>query len=100
MRTLEGEVRKWFRGLPADSLNSWHTLEQSFVRKWGEKRDHLYFLAEFVALEKNNGETTSEFNKRFNKIYKKISQDINTSQATTKVTYVGDYEVEFAMILR
>ena len=42
-QTLEGEVRKWFIYFP-DSLNPLHALETTFMRKWGEMRDLLYYL--------------------------------------------------------
>jgi hypothetical protein len=39
IQTLEGDVRKWFRGLPATSIGTWKALESTFMRQWGEKRD-------------------------------------------------------------
>ena len=32
VQTLEGEVIKWFKSLPVDSLNSWNALEWYFMR--------------------------------------------------------------------
>ena len=60
----------------------------------------MYYLTEFVALNKKNIESASEFNKRFNNIYNKFPNDIHPSQATAKVTYPGAYEDDFAIILR
>ena len=36
---------------------------------------------------------------RFNKLYNNIPADINPSQTKTKVTYVGEFDVDFSMIL-
>jgi hypothetical protein len=54
VQTLEGDVRKWFRGLPHASINSWEVLETVFMRQWGEKMDHLYYLTEFGSLKKKH----------------------------------------------
>jgi hypothetical protein len=100
VQTLEGDVRKWFRGLPHASINTWKVLETTFMRQWGEKRDHLYYLTKFGSLKKKATESVVEFNKRFNKLYNKILVDIKPSQAATKVTYVGAFEVDFSIMLR
>jgi hypothetical protein len=44
VKFFEGQVRIWFRGLPIGSLPSYDDLENSFLRQWGEKKDHLYYL--------------------------------------------------------
>jgi hypothetical protein len=95
-----GDVRKWFRELPVASIDSWPALEASFMRQWGEKRDNLYYLNEFVSLKKRANETVDDFNRRFNKLYNNILADINPSQPTTKVTYAGAFDVDFSMTLR
>jgi hypothetical protein len=95
IQTLEGDVRKWFRGLPVATIGTWKALESTFMRQWGEKRDHLYYLTEFGSLKKKENETIVEFNRIFNKLYNNIPIDIKPSQPTTKVTYVGAFEVDF-----
>jgi hypothetical protein len=92
--------RKWFRGLPHATINTWKILESTFMRQWGEKRDHLYYITEFGSLKKKSTEYLVEFNKIFNKLYNKILVDIKPSQAVTKVTYVGAFEADFSMMLR
>jgi hypothetical protein len=67
-------------------------LETTFMRQWGEKRDHLYYLTKFGSLKKKVAETVVDFNKRFNKIYNKIPVDIKPSQVAAKVTYAGAFE--------
>ena len=44
VQSLSGEARKWFKGLPDDSINDWDELERQFIQRWGEKRDHGYSL--------------------------------------------------------
>jgi hypothetical protein len=52
VQTFEGQVRTWFRGLAAGSIRSYDELESDFIRQWGERKDHLYYLTEFGALRK------------------------------------------------
>jgi hypothetical protein len=100
VQTFEGQVRTWFRGLPVGSIASYDALENSFLRQWGEKKDHLYYLTEFGALRKKNYESVLEFTQRFNKLYHKIPAEVKPSQPAAKVTFAGAFEPDFALLLR
>jgi hypothetical protein len=100
VQTFEGQVRIWFRGILVGSISSYDALETSFLRQWGEKKDHLYYLKEFGALRKKNSESVLEFTQMFNKLYHKIPTEVKPSQPVAKVTYAGDFEPDFALLLR
>jgi hypothetical protein len=100
VQTFEGEVRIWFKGLPPNSLDSYDALETTFLRQWGEKKDHLYYLTEFGALKRKNNESVYDFIKRFNKTYSKIPADVKPSQTTAKVTFAGAFDPDFSLLLR
>jgi hypothetical protein len=93
-------VRTWFRGLSAGSIGSYDELESTFLRHWGEIKDHLYYLTEFGALRNKNSEIALEFTQIFNKLYNKIPIEVKPSQPITKVTFVGAFEPDFALLLR
>jgi hypothetical protein len=93
-------VRTWFRGLAARSIRSYDELENDFIRQWGERKDHLYYLTEFGALRKKNSESVLEFTQRFNKLYNKIPTEVKPSQPATKVTFFGDFDPDFSLLLR
>jgi hypothetical protein len=78
-QTFEGQVRTWFWSLPAAYILSYDALEDAFLRQWGERKDHLYYLTEFGSLRKNNLETVMEFIQRFNKMYNKIPAEVKPS---------------------
>jgi hypothetical protein len=99
VQTFEGEVRTWFKGLPPNSIDSWDALESTFLRQWGEKKDHLYFLTEFGNLKKKHNEYVPDFIKIFNKLYNKILIDVKPSQPTAKVTFVGSFDPYFPCYL-
>jgi hypothetical protein len=100
VQTFEGQVRTWFRTLVAGSLRYYEELENAFIRQWGERRDHLYYLTEFGALRKKNSESVLEFMQRFNKLYNKISVEVKPSQPIAKVTFVGAFDPDFSLLLR
>jgi hypothetical protein len=72
VQRLDGEARKWFRGLTPGSIDGIQALDDSFLRHWGDKKDFLYYIKEFGSLKREEGESVSDFSKRFNKMYNKI----------------------------
>jgi hypothetical protein len=38
VQSLDGEARKWFRGLTLGSIPRIETLDDSFLRPWGDKK--------------------------------------------------------------
>jgi hypothetical protein len=99
VQTFEGQVQTWFWSLPAASILSYDALEDAFLRQWGERKDHLYYLTKFGSLRKKNSETVMEFIQRFNKLYNKIPAEVKPSQPVAKVTFVGAFEPDFALLL-
>jgi hypothetical protein len=78
---------------------SYDTLEDAFLRQWGKRKDHLYYLTEFGSLRKKNSETVIEFIQRFNKLYTKIPAEVKSSQPAAKVTFAGAFKPDFALLL-
>jgi hypothetical protein len=75
-------------------------LEDAFLKKWGERKDHLYYLTEFGSLKKKNSETVMEFILRFNKLYNKIPAAVKPSEPSAKVIFAGAFEPDFALLLQ
>jgi hypothetical protein len=44
VQILDGEVRKWFRGLNHGSIFGIEALDDSFLRHWGDKKDFIYYI--------------------------------------------------------
>jgi hypothetical protein len=76
VHSLDGEARKWFRGLPPGSIDGIEALDDSFLRHCGDKKDFLYYITEIGALKREEGESILDFSKRFNKMYNKIPTEI------------------------
>jgi hypothetical protein len=57
-------------------------------------------MNEFGALTKRNSESILEFTHWFKKLYHKIPAEVKPSQPMEKVTLAGDFELDFALLLR
>jgi uncharacterized small protein (DUF1192 family) len=100
VQSLDGEVRKWFRGLAPGSIAGIEALDSVFLRQWGDRKDYMCYMTEFGALRKMDGEFVSEFSKRFNKMYNKIPLEIKPSEASAQISYVGAFDPDFCLLLR
>jgi hypothetical protein len=100
VQSLDGEARKWFRGLTPGSIDGIEALDDSFLRHWGDKKDFLYYITEFGSLKREEGESVSDFSKRFNKMYNKIPTEIKPTETSAKITYASAFDPEFCLLLR
>jgi hypothetical protein len=100
VQSLDGEVRKWFRGLAPGSIAGIEALDSAFLRQWGDRKDFMYYMTKFGSLNKMEGESVSDFSKRFNKMYNKIPADIKPSEASAKILYARAFSPDFCLLLR
>jgi hypothetical protein len=56
VQILDGEAKKWFRGLPLGSIVGIESLDDAFLRHWGDKKYFLYYITEFGSLKRKEGE--------------------------------------------
>ena len=76
VQILDGEVKKWFREFPANSITIIEELQDLFMKQWGDTKDHTYYITEFGALRRKKDEAIADFLKRFNKMYGRILAEI------------------------
>jgi hypothetical protein len=100
LQSLDGEVIKWFRGLPPASIVDIEALDETFQNKWGDRRDYLYYVTEFGALNRKDGESISYFTKIFSKMYGRIPDEIKPTKMSTKITYANVFDADFSLMLR
>jgi hypothetical protein len=75
-------------------------LDESFIKKWGYRRDYIYYIIEFGGLKRKKGESISDFIRRFNKMYGRIQDEIKPTEASTKITYANAFDSYFFLLLR
>jgi hypothetical protein len=100
VQSLDGEVRKWFRGLAPGSIAGIEALDTVFLRQWGDRKDYIYYMTEFGSLKKQEGESVSDFSKRFNKMYNKIPAEVKLYEASAQIFYAGAFDPDFCLLLR
>jgi hypothetical protein len=100
VQSLNGEARKWFRSLPPNSIVDIVALDDAFLKHWGDKKDFLYYITEFGALKRKQGESIPDFTKRFNQMYGKIPDEIKPSETSAKITFANAFDAEFSLLLR
>jgi hypothetical protein len=100
IQSLDGKVRKWFRGLAPGSIAGIEALDDVFLRQWGNRKDFMYYMTEFGSLKNMDGESVSDFSKRFNNMYNKIPAEIKPSEASAKISYASAFGPDFCLLLR
>jgi hypothetical protein len=100
VQSLDGEVRKWLRGLVPGSIAGIEALDSAFLRQWGDRKDFMYYMTVFGSLNKMEGESVSDFSKIFNKMYNKITAEIKPSEASAKISYASAFGPDFCLLLR
>jgi hypothetical protein len=100
VHSLDGEVRKWFRGLTPRYVVGIEALDDVFLRYWGDKKYFVYYITEFGSLKRKEGESVSDFPKRFNKMYNKIHVEIKPTESSAKITYVSTFDLDLCLLLR
>jgi hypothetical protein len=47
LQSLDGEARRWFRELTPGSITGIEVFDDTLLKKWGDKKDLLYYITEF-----------------------------------------------------
>ena len=100
VQSLDGQARKWFKELPVGLVASIEALDDIFLKHWGERRDHPYYITEFINLKRENGESVSNFSKRLNNMHSKIPTEIKPTGTSTMITYANAFNFDFCLLLR
>jgi hypothetical protein len=92
VKNLDGDARSWFKDMPPRYIDGIDALDDSLLRHCGDKNDFLYYITEFGALKREEGEYVSYFSKRFNKMYTNIPIEINLTKTSSKITYASAFD--------
>ena len=95
-QSLGGDVKKWFKGLPPNSIHDIPSLYQSFINKWEVKTNPLQILAEYKNLKRNVGESVHDYSTRFNSVYNALPPHMNPPQGMALVKYPEGFDANMA----
>ena len=99
-QSFYGEVKKWFRGLPARSIHDFQEFETAFLRKWERKKNSLHLLTQYNNLKRGPNESVQDLSTRFKRNYDAIPTDVKPPPGAAKLHYVDAFSSEFTMLLR
>ena len=99
-QSLGGEVKKWFKGFPPNSINDLPSLLQTFINKWEVRSNPLQILAKYKNLKRNPRESVQDYSTRFNSVYNSLPPHTKPPQGMTLVKYPEGFDVDMAYQLR
>lgn len=100
VQTFAGEVRKWFRGLAANSITTLEALQNQFLDRWEIRKDPLQINAEYNNLKRNPGESVQDYIIRFNSVYNVIPDDLKPSRKSALLKFPDGFDPEMAYSLQ
>ena len=99
-QSLGGDVKKWFKNLPPNSINDLPALHQTFINKGELKKNPLQILEKYSSLKKNQGESVHDYSTRFNSVYNALPPHMKPPQGMALVRYPEGFDAEMAYQLR
>jgi len=99
-KTLAGDVRKWFRTLPANSIDNLDMFYQQFLNRWEKKKNPLHILSEYENIRRVPNETVQGYCTRFNNIYNAIPVNLRPPPDLALIKFPNGFETDMANQLR
>ena len=100
VQSLTGDVRPWFRALPANSIGDPEALYQTFINRWEKKKDPLHILSEYDIIKRGPQETVLDYCARFNNVYNAIPQNLRPPPDLALYKFPDGFDSDMAYQLR
>jgi len=100
IQTFLGEVRKWFRGLPAARITTLADLQRKFLDHWEVKKNPLQILAEYEQIKRNAGESVQDYCIKFNAVYNEIPDHLRPPVGLSMMKFPDGFDADMAYQLR
>jgi hypothetical protein len=99
-QSLTGDVKKWFKALPAASVPDLVAFQRSFLDRWEVKKNPLQILSEYENIKRNQGETVQDYCTRFNNLYNAIPTEIKPPQGLVLIKFPDGFDADMSYQLR
>jgi len=100
VQSLTGDVRLWFRALPANSIGDPEALYQAFLNRREKKKDPLHILFEYDTIKRGPQETVLDYCARFNNVYNAIPQNLRPPPDLALIKFPDGFDSDMAYQLR
>ena len=95
-QTLVGDVRKQFRALPANSIDSLDMFYQQFLNRWEKKKNPLQILLEYESIRRGPNETVQDYCTRFNNIHNTILVNLRPPPYLALIKFPDGFDTDMA----
>jgi len=99
-QSLRGEVRKWFKSLPTNSITDLPTFHQTFLNRWDIKKNPLQILSEYENIKCEVGESVQDYCARFKTTYNAIPVNVKPPLDLALIKFPGDFDADMSYQLR
>jgi hypothetical protein len=99
-QSLIGDVKKWYKALPAASIPDLVAFQRSFLDRWEVKKNPLQILSEYENIRRNQGETVQDYCTHFNNLYNAIPIEIKPPQGLALIKFPDGFDVDMSYQLR
>lgn len=99
-QTLVGDVRKWFREFPVNSIDSLEVLHQQFLTRWEKKKNPLQILSKYDNIRRGPNETVQDYCTRFNSIYNAMLVNLRPPPDLALIKFPDGFDIDMAFQLR
>ena len=100
IQSLTGDVRTWFRALPANTIADPQALYQNFLTIWEKKEDPLHILSEYENLKRGPRESVQDYCARFNNVYNAIPHNLRPPPDLALIKFPDGFDSNMAYQLR
>jgi hypothetical protein len=99
-QSLTGDVKKWFKALPAASIPDLVMFQRSFLDRWEVKKNPLQIPSEYENIKRNQGESVQDYCMRFNNLYNEIPTEIKPPQGLALIKFPDGFDADMSYQLR
>jgi len=98
--TLAGDVRKWFRSFPDNSIDNLEVFQQQFLNRWEKKKNTLHILSKYENIRRGPNETIQDYCTRFNNIYNAIPVNLRPTPDLALIKFPDGFDTNMEFQLR
>lgn len=99
-QTLIRDVKKWFKGLPANHIADLTTFHILFIDRWERKKNPQQILSEYDNIRRAPNELVQDYCTRFNSIYNAIPTNIKPPPDLALIKFPDGFDTDMSYQLR
>ena len=95
-QTLAGDVKKWFKYLPAGHIADLAAFHRLFISRWERKKNPLHILSEYENIRTVPNEYVQDYCIRFNNIYNAIPVNIKLAPGLALIKFPDGFDIDMS----